>query len=94
MPARGATRGCVKLITQGGTIPRAVWIPASMISSRTEEGLISHGEGIDLEVRSEAARFDVVVRAKSIQRAMSIMQEHYWKGSLEVKSRSSPRAVS
>jgi hypothetical protein len=41
---------------------------------------------VSIGVRFEAARFDATVRAKSIQRAMSIMQEHYSKGSLKVKS--------
>jgi hypothetical protein len=40
---------------------------------------------ISIEVRSGAARFDVAVQAESIQRAVSLMQERYSKGSVKVK---------
>ena len=40
---------------------------------------------ISIEVRSGAARFDVAVQAKSIQRALSLVQERYSKGSVEVR---------
>jgi hypothetical protein len=44
-------RGGVKLITLVGSIPRAVWIPTSMIPSRTEKVLISHGAPIFYRTR-------------------------------------------
>ena len=40
---------------------------------------------ISIEVRSGAARFDVAVQAENIQRAVSLVQERYSKGSVKVK---------
>ena len=40
---------------------------------------------ISIEVRSGAARFDVAIQAESIQRAVSLVQERYSKGSVKVK---------
>jgi hypothetical protein len=40
---------------------------------------------ISVEVCSGATRFDVAVRAESIQRAVSFVQERYPKGSVKVK---------
>ena len=41
---------------------------------------------VPIGVRIEAAHFDAAVRAGSFQRAISIMQAHYSKGGLKVKS--------
>jgi uncharacterized secreted protein with C-terminal beta-propeller domain len=40
---------------------------------------------ISVEVRSGAARFDVAVQAKSIQRAVSFVKERYSKASVKVR---------
>jgi hypothetical protein len=40
---------------------------------------------ISIEVRSGTAHFDVGVQAESIQRAMSLVQERYSKGSVKVR---------
>jgi len=40
---------------------------------------------ISIEVRSGAARFDVAVQAENIQRAVSLVQERYSRGSLKVR---------
>ena len=40
---------------------------------------------VSIEVQSGAARFDVGVQAESIQRAVSLMQERYSKGTVKVK---------
>ena len=40
---------------------------------------------VSVEVRSGAARFDVAVRAESIQRAMSFVKERYPRGSVKVR---------
>ena len=40
---------------------------------------------VSMEVRSGAARFDVAVRAASIQRAVSFVEERYSRCSVEVK---------
>jgi hypothetical protein len=40
---------------------------------------------VSIEVRSEAAQFDVGVQAESIQRAMSLVRERYPKGNVRVK---------
>jgi hypothetical protein len=40
---------------------------------------------VSIEVRSGAARFDVGVRAESIQRAVSLVEERYSRCSVKVK---------
>jgi hypothetical protein len=40
---------------------------------------------ISIEVRSGAARFDVAVRAESIQRAVSFVEERYSKSSVKLR---------
>jgi hypothetical protein len=40
---------------------------------------------ISIEVRSGAARFDVAVRAENTQRAVSLVQDRYSRGSLKVR---------
>jgi hypothetical protein len=47
---------------------------------------------ISIEVRSGAARFDVAVQAESIQRAVSLVQERYSKGSVKAKVQIKPES--
>ena len=40
---------------------------------------------VSIEVRSGAARFDVAVRAESIEQAVNLVKERYSKGSVKVR---------
>jgi hypothetical protein len=47
---------------------------------------------ISVEVRSGAARFDVAVRAGSIQQAVSFVEERYPKGNVRMKFPIEPKS--